>query len=609
MTTNVGFKPVSLLQHTRISPERAQQILTDVNKQQRSETTAVRNINVADLGETLDADVEFDHALLRESPVLPKGKLTRDGSLLLVLSTMIELQGQQAIDKLSSNLSSMQSMLDARKKAGEKLSAEAEAAVSVNEQALEEFKVAVDGQTAALLNQDEKAQLVKQAGEELKQLKEQVDPESDPAYQDKLLAAEKKLSEANTAFNAAKTVTEKAEAIALQKQKVVMVAQNNAAQALEKLNNSVDIPGYANVRSSVNQQTEKHLNNAATLSLLLGKFIQSVGDQSIEDLKNDMAITNTMREANQKDLQKKSEEFAEQQRKAEEASKATGCLGKVIGGIATAVGAVGLLFGGAGAGLMAVGIGLMVLDPIMEAVTGQSLTGMVLDPVMEHVFMPLMNLMSKLLDAIIDYTPIGLLLNELDKLTGLDITDMFKALAAAAATVAVFIAAAYVAKSAAKTMIDKMPKILTEALGKAVKDTVEQVSKAVPNMVKNGSKKVSQKVDQLQKAVFKNDPLSQEKWLNRLELTRNTAMVTASTTQAAGNIITGKLRKEAMDALADFSLSAADMEILKQLAEMVYQAFERKQELVQQLWGEMRNQLIHQTDTGRTIMRNLSASA
>ncbi|VTR36400.1 Uncharacterised protein [Serratia fonticola] len=50
-------------------------------------------------------------------------------------------------------------------------------------------------------------------------------------------------------------------------------------------------------------------------------------------------------------------------------------------------------------------------------------------------------------------------------------------------------------------------------------------------------------------------------------------------------------------------------EILKQLAEMIYQSFERKQELVQQLWGEMRNQLLQQSGTGRTIMRNLSASA
>ncbi len=383
----------------------------------------------------------------------------------------------------------------------------------------------------------------------------------------------------------------------------------HADQALERMKASADTPGYASMRSGTAQQTEKHLNNAATLSLLLGKFIQSVGDQSVEDLKNDLAITNTMREANQKDMLKKSEEFAEQQRKAEEASKATGCLGKIIGGIATAVGAVGMVFGGAGAGLMAVGIGLMVLDPIMEAITGKSLTGMVLDPVMEHVFMPLMDLMSKLLDKIIDYTPIGLLLKELDKLTGLDITDMVKALAAAAATVAVFIAVAYVAKSAAKTMIDKMPKILTEALNKAVKDTVEQVSKAVPDMVKNGSKKISQKVGSLQKAVFKNDPLSQEKWLNRLELTRNTAMVTGSTTQATGNMISGQLQKEAMDALAGFTLSAADMEILKQLAEMIYQSFERKQELVQQLWGEMRNQLLQQSGTGRTIMRNLSASA
>ncbi|VTR36374.1 Uncharacterised protein [Serratia fonticola] len=75
MTIDVGFKPVNLLQHTRISPERAQQILTDVNKQQRVETAAVRNVNVTTSVTHWKPDMEFDHALLREAPVLPKGKL------------------------------------------------------------------------------------------------------------------------------------------------------------------------------------------------------------------------------------------------------------------------------------------------------------------------------------------------------------------------------------------------------------------------------------------------------------------------------------------------------------------------------------------------------
>ncbi|VTR36389.1 Effector protein sipB [Serratia fonticola] len=149
------------------------------------------------------------------------------------------------------------------------------------------------------------------------------------------------------------------------------------------------------MRSGTAQQTEKHLNNAATLSLLLGKFIQSVGDQSVEDLKNDLAITNTMREANQKDMLKKSEEFAEQQRKAEEASKGDWMSWQDYRGDCHCRRGCRHGVRWCGAGLMAVGIGLMVLDPIMEAITGKSLDGMVLDPVMEHVFMPLMDLMSK----------------------------------------------------------------------------------------------------------------------------------------------------------------------------------------------------------------------
>lgn len=608
MSINTGYNTASILQHTRISPERAQEILTAVNKQQQADSATLRAINVADLGETLDADVEFDHALLREAPTLPKGKLTREGSLLLVLATMIETQGEQALKKLSDNLASMQGMLDSRRKHGEKLSAEAESAVQANEQAVAELKDAVSQLSSAEEMLQEKAQGLKQAKAELKQLQEVIDPGSDPDYSANLAAAEQKVNAAQNQFDTASAAVSKAEALSQQKNKVAQSTQDTAYKALKALNDTADSPGYATVGGQMGQLSEKQLNNTAALSLVLAKFIQSVGENSTEGLKNDLAITNAMQEANKKDMLKKADEYSEQQRKAEESNKMTGCMGKIIGGIATAVGVVGLAFGGAGAGLMAVGIGLMVLDPIVEAISGESLTEMMISPIMEHIFMPLMELMSEIIDKMIDYTPLGLLLKELDKLTGLDMTEMVKALAAAAATVAVFVAVAYVAKSAAKTMIDKMPKILTEVVGKAVKEAVEQAGKAVPKMVKKGSKQLSQKIGQMQKGVFKNDVLAQEKWINRLELARNTSIASGAVTQATGNIITGQLQKEAMDTLADFTLSAADMEILKQLVEMIYDAFERKQQLVQQMWGEMRQQLVHQADTGRTVMRNLHAS-
>ena len=449
---------------------------------------------------------------------------------------------------------------------------------------------------------------LEQARDQLKQLQMQGKPESDLDHQMALTAAHKKLNSAQYEVDRAQMVVGQAEEKGYQKEQNAMAMQQVASRSMAALNSVAEQPGGVTLRSAAMQQSEKLLNNGAVLSLVLAKFIQSVGDNLVTKLEGDLEISNAMQEANKNDMLKKADEYEEQQRKAEEANKMTSCLGNIIGGIATAVGAIGMVFGGAGAGLMAVGIGLMVLDPIVEAVAGKSLTGMVLNPVIEHVFMPLMNVMSEILDKLIEYTPLGLLLEGLDKLTGLDITDTVKALASAAAAVAVFIAVAYVAKSAAKTVLDKMPKIVTEAVSQALKDTLQHVSNAVPNMVKNGSKKVGQTVSQLHKAVFKNDPLSQEKWINRMQLAHNTTMATGVVTQATGGVITGQLQKAAMDTLGGLTITSAQLEILKQLSEMVIESFEQKQQLIQQMWGEMHQQLVHRSDTGRAIMHNLRSS-
>ncbi|QJU42314.1 type III secretion system translocon subunit SctE [Serratia marcescens] len=597
---------LSVKRHTMISPEDGQKTFIQANKYQQNGNCALRAVNVADIDGKLESDVDFDNALLLEAPVLPKGKMTRDASMLLLLCSMIELQGEQALQKLTDNLAAMQSMLDSNRKKAEKLSEEANNAIKANEAAIGEFKDAVNDLKDAQNSLQEKKKELTQAKEKLKQLQNSCGENGTPEYCAKLAAAEQKVLSAQSQYDAAGLDVSKAEEVSLQKQQVAMITQQEANKALTALKASVDAPGYAAVRGGMKQKTEEHLNNTAILSLTLAKFIQSVGDNSIKKLEDDLEITNAMQEANKKDMLKKAEEYEEQQRKAEDTNKMTGCLGKIIGGIATAVGVIGMAFGGAGAGLMAVGIGLMVLDPIVEAIAGKSLTEMVISPVMEHIFMPLMDLMSKLIDKLIDFSPIGLLLKELDKLTGIDITDMVKALAAAAATVAVFVAVAYVAKSAAKTLLDNIPKIVTQAINKAVKDALEHVSKAIPNMVKKGGRKASQQIAKLQNSVFK-DPLSQEKWVGRMQLAHNTSMATGAITQATGGAIIGQLQKVAMDTLADFKITAADMEIIKQLSELVSDSFERKQQLVQQMWNEMRKQLVLQADTGRTIMRNLHA--
>ncbi|WP_024485263.1 hypothetical protein [Serratia fonticola] len=92
--------------------------------------------------------------------------------------------------------------------------------MNANEQAVEEFKTAMDGLETAQRNQENKAQLAKQAGEELGELKANAGPGTDPGYQANLAAAEEKLSKANADLNAAKVATKEAGAITEQKNRL-----------------------------------------------------------------------------------------------------------------------------------------------------------------------------------------------------------------------------------------------------------------------------------------------------------------------------------------------------------------------------------------------------
>ncbi|MFS1539709.1 MAG: hypothetical protein ACL7BU_14655 [Candidatus Phlomobacter fragariae] len=85
-----------------------------------------------------------------------------------------------------------------------------------------------------------------------------------------------------------------------------------------------------------------------------------------------------------------------------------------------AIGAVGVLFGGAGIALMAVLIALLSVVFIAEKATARSLTDKIMSPLMEDVFIPLMEIIGKVVDTILEYIALGSLLKEIDKAAGTD---------------------------------------------------------------------------------------------------------------------------------------------------------------------------------------------
>lgn len=124
-------------------------------------------------------------------------------------------------------------------------------------------------------------------------------------------------------------------------------------------------------QSQVAQGEKDNLSNVARLTMLMAMFIEIVGKNTEESLQSDLALFSALQEGRQAEMEKKSTEFQEETRKAEETNRIMGCIGKVLGALLTIVSVVAAVFtGGASLALAAVGLAVMVADEIVKAATG-----------------------------------------------------------------------------------------------------------------------------------------------------------------------------------------------------------------------------------------------
>jgi len=116
---------------------------------------------------------------------------------------------------------------------------------------------------------------------------------------------------------------------------------------------------------------KKQLNAAATMVLLMTRFAELMGESAENKIETEQELFRSMQAARQAFMEKKSEEYLEQVRKAEAASKTMGCIGKILGAVLTVVSVVGAAFtGGASLALAAVGVALMGADMLVKQLTG-----------------------------------------------------------------------------------------------------------------------------------------------------------------------------------------------------------------------------------------------
>jgi len=295
----------------------------------------------------------------------------------------------------------------------------------------------------------------------------------------------------------------------------------------------------------------------------------------------------------------KAEEQAEAIRKAEHLNKVMGCVGKILGGLLTAVSILGAVFtGGASLALAAVGIALMVADPIVKSITGESITDRVMAPIMEHVIQPMIKFFAEGVQSFLKATG-------LDKKLGKDVSDIIATVVATIVTVVTIIVASLLAKSAGSAMLKKIMPALEKAVAAFIKNTV-------PNVVKNSGRLVSGAAKTSIKRLGKNLGLAQNPAsMARLKLTARVAELgtaaAKTSVDSAHNIISGIATKEIAEDDAEITIAMADTKAISKYLKLAVEIFTAESKASMDLVNEISTLNISRQQTNMSILNALRA--
>ncbi|UGA39605.1 type III secretion system translocon subunit SctE [Chromobacterium haemolyticum] len=474
-------------------------------------------------------------------------------------------------------------MMDAQAAMGQKLSDELQQAIGEAEQATEAYQTALGDLKTAKETLEAAKQKLAQAQAKLDGLT----PE-DAGYQQALAARDQAANEAQ----AAKLKADKAEQAATDAHNL---AKDKTAKADSLLTQA---QGLNTKGGAVQQGAEDHLTGVAKLTMLMAMFVEMVGKNSEESLKNDLALFQAMQEGRQKEMDKKSAEYQEEVRKAEELNRTMGCIGKILGAVLTVVSVVAAVFtGGASLALAAVGLALMVADEVVKATTGESFMEKAMKPIMDAV----MTMLKPLMDLV------GKIVSEALKAFGVDknLADTIGSIAgmiyAAVAMVFAVVAISMVGKGVASKLGGALSKMMGDSMRKMVPTLLKE-------MAKNGSKVLTQGFQRLANSLgLPKDAAAKQLMANTLNRVVVGGEVAQAATQAGGNVAQGVFMKNASDMLADFTLARAAMEQIEQWLKQAVEVFASTQKVTQDLTTMMSSALQQNAEAGRFVLRQSHA--
>ncbi|WP_256580973.1 MULTISPECIES: type III secretion system translocon subunit SctE [unclassified Pseudomonas] len=303
------------------------------------------------------------------------------------------------------------------------------------------------------------------------------------------------------------------------------------------------------------------LNAAATMVLLMTRFAELMGQSAENKMEAEQELFRSMQAARQEFMEKKSEEYLEQVRQSEAASKTMGCIGKILGAVLTVVSVVGAAFtGGASLALAAVGVALMAADMLVKELTGVSFMEEAMKPLMDNILNPLIQ-------------AIGKAITELLKKAGVDDASaqmagmILGAIIAAVAMVAVVVVVAVVGKSAAAKVAEAMGKVLGKVASKIAPQLVKMASRAASKISEGFTKAMTKARSSIG---LKSDPNSLAKYASMLGGGVAVTEAAGAAAQSALGIKSGIHQRNAAEHLADLEFAKVISESLKSyLGEMV----------------------------------------
>ncbi|WP_345829412.1 type III secretion system translocon subunit SctE [Erwinia sp. HDF1-3R] len=589
------------------------------------------------ISEDYDRSIEDDN----EQPVLRSSdkRLTNKAQVLLVMARYQSLSNNMDSNKLATALSLFLAQSEARIQKAQEMSEYLDSLHKEFDVYEENINTAQEEENGAYTQWSNAEKKLSEAKKNLSNIQSDSEASSEDIANAKkgVAIASKTLAEAMTTLNSAKNKTKQALEAA---QKILNVISAKTAE-MNKEYGDIIIPAAIPVSNAI-EQSEKAMTRTSIMIMLLTEFIMKMDESSADKLQSDLEMNRIQMKARQAEMKRKSDEYEEQVRKAEEAQKMAGCIGKILGGLAIALGAICTVFGGGGPALMAIGIGLMIADPIIEAITGESLTGMIMNPLMQHILMPLMDLIGDIVTKIFDFTPIGQLLKAIDKATGANMMDTIHTIVTAAAAIGAIVAIAMLAKSAAKFIIDKMSKAMTSAVMQAIKKAIVQViKKVIPKIVRNAVSKggavlsnmgkaavkqlnkltsqISKKMDKISAQVSKNMTVFLKSTdsavmhnlakinINHINMLRAGVEGSNVIIQSGMNINIANIQLEASKALAQFQLANSDTKILRDLLSTIFSRFRQDHKLIQSVGQQLTNSLQVNASTNRFIVQNIKA--